>query len=342
MSEDNFPSTVRQRAPGRSAVCLALAALLLGVVAPNLSEAAHASSCAAIQHKIDALPSAGGLVMLAPVTYQCAAPIVIDRDNVSLRGWGPATVLHLVDGGNAPVIVLGQTIDTPTITRRNLHVSDLHIDGNRENQTFECWGGDCSIHPIRNNGLTLRRVEDVVIERVSVRGARSGGLVTEHGCRRLTIQDFTAFDNHFDGLAGYLTEDSVFSRLYLHDNLAAGLSFDIRFNNNIISDSVIAGNGSVGIFMRDSFDNLFDALQIRNSGEHGIFLAQVDTDATKPAAGNAFVGVVVSGSQGAGIRVNDVSCVDNLLVGAQLIGNNGGCISEATPGLLESSGTVCR
>jgi hypothetical protein len=40
------------------------------------------------------------------------------------------------------------------------------------------------------------------------------------GTRRLTVRNYTAFDNQFDGLACYQTEDSHFSHLNLHDNTA--------------------------------------------------------------------------------------------------------------------------
>jgi len=301
--------------------------------------------CRPIQQAIDALPSTGGQVIISADTYTCTTPIVIDRDNVTLRGQGPATMLRLADGANAPVLVLGQISTPPTITRNNIQISDLVIDGNRVNQTFECWGGNCGtggMTDIRNNGITLRRVNDVLIERITVFGARSGGLVTEKGCRRLTIRSFTSFDNHFDGLAAYETEDSVFSDIYLYDNLAAGFSFDIRFNNNLISNVVITNSGSVGIFMRDSRDNVFYGLEIRNSTQHGVFLAQVDSDTTKPAYGNSFVAVVISNSGGAGLRVNDLSCQNNMVSASQLVGNSSGCISEVTPGLVISGTVICR
>lgn len=301
------------------------------------------TDCATIQGAINNLPPTGGAVKLRAVTYMCAAPIVIDRDNVCLRGQGPATVLRLADGANSPVLVLGQTLPIPAVVRRNICVSDLAIDGNRLTQPDECWGGPCSpTNPIRNNGITLRRVADVRIEGVTVFSARSGGLVSELTSRRLTVRDYTSFDNHFDGLAGYETEESTFAGINVFNNLAAGLSFDIRFNNNHVSDATITGNGTVGIFMRDSQDNTFSNLQIRDNSQHGIFLAQVDTDPTKPAAGNIFQGMVVAGSGGAGLRVNDASCVNNLVVGAQFIENAGGCISEATPGLVQAFGTICR
>lgn len=302
-----------------------------------------AGLCESIQNAINVLPPQGGEVFLGPGIFTCTDPLVIDRDNVKLRGSGAGTILRLADEANAPVLIIGQTLNVPTVTRSNITVSDLVIDGNRANQTFECLHGECSAsNPLRNNAITLRRVSDVTIERVAVFGARSGGLVSELLCRRLTITNFTSSDNHFDGLAGYETEDSVFTKLYLHHNLAAGFSFDIAFNKNLISDTVIADNEKVGIFMRDARDNIFHGLQIRNSGEHGVFLAQVDTDITKPAAGNTFVALMVSDSHGAGVRVNDLSCVNNSIVSSQFVGNSGGCISEAGPGLALASANICR
>lgn len=321
---------------------LLLVVFVVGSVAVVQSEAAQPRTCEEIRQMIASLPSRGGLINLRADTYTCGAPIVIDRDNVDLRGKGPATVIRLADGANSPVVVIGQTLPAPTVARRNIHLSDLVIDGNRVHQPDECWGGDCAANPIRNNGITLRRVEDVVIERVTVFGARSGGLVAERGCRRLTIRDFTSFDNQFDGLAAYETENSRFSGLHLYSNPFAGLSFDVDFNNNVVSDAVLAGNGKQGIFMRDSRDNLFQGLQIRDSGEDGLFLAQVEGDPAAPASGNTFSGMVVSNSTRAGMRVNDASCVDNLVIGSQFVGNIGGCISEVVPGLVQTVGTPCR
>jgi hypothetical protein len=312
---------------------------------PVLVPSERIASCQAIQDAIDALPLSGGQILVPAGTYTCDTAIVIDRDNVDLRGQGPGTTLRLADGANSPLLVLGQSVTPATVTRKGLHVSDLVIDGNRDGQTVECWGGPCDtggLTFVRNNGVALRRVADSVVERVTVMRARSGGLVCEKGSRRVTIKDFTAFDNYFDGVAAYETEESLLSNLYLHDNLAAGFSFDIGFHRNVINNAHLWGNGLVGVFMRDSQDNVFYGLQVRNSGEHGIFLAQVDSDTTKPASGNTFTGCVVSASAGAGLAVNDASCINNLAVGCQFIGNQAGCVSEATPGLLHQTGTVCR
>ena len=97
-----------------------------------------AGLCEAIQNAINVLPPQGGEVFMGPGTFTCTNPVVIDRDNVKLRGSGAGTILRLADGANAPVLIIGQTLNVPTVTRSNITVSDLVIDGNRANQTFEC------------------------------------------------------------------------------------------------------------------------------------------------------------------------------------------------------------
>src|SRR5690606_21834872 len=135
---------------------------------------------------------------------------------------------------------------------------------------------------------------------------------------------------------------SIFSGIHLYDNLAAGFSFDIKFNNNMFNDIIINNSGSVGIFMRDSFDNLFTNMHIDNSGQHGIFLAQVDAETDTPAAGQTFSSIKVSRSGGYGLLVNDPSCTNTVLTGAQFINNTSGCVSEAAEGLVTSAGAICR
>ncbi len=300
-------------------------------------------TCDAIQDAVNKLPPEGGEVLVPAGVYSCVKPIVLDRNNLTLRGTGPGTLLRLADLINAPVIVMGLTENIPSRDTRHVRVIDLMIDGNRANQTQECMGGPCSdAFPLRNNGISLRRCVDCTVQSVTVFGAMSGGLVTELGCRRLTIRDYTSYDNEFDGLAGYETEDSTFSGIHLYGNKAAGISTDIRFNNNKFYDVTIADNKTVGIFMRDSLDNSFTNLHIRDNVQHGIFLAQVNSDPSTAATGNTFTGVVISRSGGMGVQANDASCVNNMMVGAQFIDNKHGCISEATAGLVENVGAICR
>ncbi len=297
-----------------------------------------------IQSVLDGIPESGATVVLRPGVYTIDRPLSLRRNNLTLRGSGPTTVLYLADNANCPLLVMGTLDNVPGTVVRNLRVSDLDIDGNRTNQQAECWTIDGEGSEIRNNGLTVRGVTDAWVERVRCYRARSGGLVTEKGVRRLTVTDFAAWDNQFDGLAAYVTEDSLFTRMLLHDNPGAGVSLDHSFQHNVVSDSVMTANGA-GIFMRDSRDNVFQGLLIRGSREHGVFMAQT---AIKNAAGdwmrtpntectgNVFSGLLITDSAGAGFLVNDDTCVNNLMQGARFARNGFGGLCESKPGLMKT------
>jgi hypothetical protein len=290
-----------------------------------------------IMSALKRLPESGGTVFLPEGTYLLQGPVVLDRDNLTLKGAGPKTILQTGDSCDCPVLVMGSQETPPHRVTRNLTVRDLVLDGNRMMQKLECWSGECDtggLTYIRNNCLTVRGVEDSRISRVGATRGRSGGLVTEKGCRRLIVEDFEAWDNHFDGLACYETEESVFSGLHLHHNQFAGISLDIHFHRNAIVNSLLEHNGHQGIFMRDSNANVFQNLVIRYNGAQGIFAAQVDDDASKACRDNIFSGLRCEQMGEAALRVNDASCTGNVVAHSVFANNPKGDISEAAPGLI--------
>ncbi len=294
-----------------------------------------------IQRALLSLPAHGGRVMLSAGTYIVSEPLVMDRDNVELAGDQELTILKLNDRVNCPLLVVGQTSTPPQRTVNGITVRKLVLDGNRFAQDFECFGGACDqggISHIRNNALTIRGAEDIRIEHVTARAARSGGVVLEKGCRRINISDFTSHDNHFDGFAAYETEESVFTRLYLHSNAAAGISADIAFNRNIISHTRLERNGSQGIFMRDSNFNNFSHLTIRENGQQGIFLAQDNERENTACTGNVFSKLTVTGSKGFGFRVNDITCIANTIASSLFKANGEGAISEVSEKIIAQVG----
>lgn len=292
---------------------------------------------AAIMAAVNALPAEGGTVFLPAGKYILSGPVVLDRDNLALRGAGPDTILYTRDGCDCPVVIMGST-ETPVLRRtRNLTVGDMTLDGNRLAQKMECWNGICDSGGrayIRNNCLTVRAVEDSRIERIRATRGRSGGLVMEKVCRRVVVDTFEAWDNHFDGLACYETEQSVFTGLHLHHNQFAGISLDIQFHRNAIVNSLLEHNGAQGIFMRDSSSNVFQNLTIQHNGAQGVFVAQVDKDVSKSCQENIFSGLRLEHMTGGAFRVNDGSCTGNVLAHSVLAHNPRGDVSESVPGLL--------
>ena len=345
----NFNQTVGTRAPGKIAIILwLLISARCGLAAPSLpvSEPVVINLSAGvtdrqIQAALDALPVCGGEVILPAGTFQIHQPLVLQRDFQSLRGSGAITILVLADNANCPVIILGEPVNHPLKIVKNLRVSGLFIDGNRLHQQRELWKLSGEGSDIRNNGITVQTVSDSVVENVVCARNRSGGLVTTLGVARLTVRDLNAFDNEFDGLACYLTTDSFFADLNLHDNPGAGISLDLAFNHNVISNAVLNAN-DLGIFMRASRENSFYNVAIHNSHHHGVFMAHSETQTALgwgPAPQtecvyNSFTNLIAMGCGGAAFRVNNTTCTNNIIIRASFTGNVKGGISQAQPNLV--------
>jgi hypothetical protein len=294
-----------------------------------------------IQRALDALPENGGEIMLPAGIIEVRQPIVLRRDHQALRGCGTTTILTLADGANCPVIIMGEPVNHPQKTVSHLRVSDLSIDGNRAHQQRERWRLEGEGSQIRNNGITVQGVSDSLVEHVTAARCRSGGLVTTLGVRHLAVRGLDAFDNEFDGLACYQTTDSVFTDLFLHDNPGAGISLDLAFNHNIIRHAVLAAN-DLGIFMRSSRDNQFKDISIFNSHHYGVFMAHVDqrtAHGLKAApqtecVQNSFTNLTASKCGSAAFRVNNATCINNVVVGAQFTDNVNGGFSLVQPNLV--------
>jgi hypothetical protein len=159
--------------------------------------------------------------------------------------------------------------------------------------------------------------------------------------KRLTVRGLTAFDNQFDGLACYHTTYSSFSDLYLHDNPGAGISLDLAFNHNVISNAMLVAN-DLGIFMRASSGNQFHNVTIHNSHHFGVFMAHSEICAAgrmQPAPKsectlNAFTNLTAKDCGGAAFRVNNISCTNNVIIRPIFFGNRKGDLSLAAPHLV--------
>lgn len=294
-----------------------------------------------IQSALDSLPASGGEVVLPPGTILIRQPIVLHRDCQTLRGAGTTTVLRLADDANCPVIIMGEPVNSPKVAVKNLRVASLFIDGNRARQQREIWKLEGEGDQIRNNGITVQGVTDCLVENVTSARCRSGGLVTTRDVRRLTVRGLKAFDNEFDGLACYETEDSLFTDLNLHDNPGAGISLDLAFNHNVISNAVLTAN-DLGVFMRASRNNQFFDISIRDSQDHGVFMAHAETKTDQgwgPApmtecTKNSFTNLIAVNCGGAAFRVNDSTCTNNVIVRPIFDGNRQGGLSLAQPDLV--------
>lgn len=338
MKATNSKRAGRSGAVLRGAVCWATLLISSGVFAGSPRFVYHqlrpGIGEAEVQRALDALPDTGGIVVLPPGTVTVTRPLLIKRSNQTLRGAGTATVLRLADNANSPVIIIGEPVNQPTYTVTNARVDSLFIDGNRYGQQRELWKEEGEGSEIRNNGITVQRVSDSVIENVVAARCRSGGLVTTLEVKRLLVRGLEAFDNEFDGLACYATTESRFVDLNLHSNPGAGISLDLNFNGNTISNARLRGN-DLGIFMRDSRRNQFLNVSIDKSRNHGVFMAQAEVHQWTACVENSFTNLQATNCGGAAFRINDATCKDNTIIGAVFKENQHGDLSLAHPELIE-------
>jgi hypothetical protein len=316
--------------------------LVLGLIgnaatkaAPTVITLSSNASLSEIQEALDGLP-VNGEVHLGPGTFELQQPLMLSHSFITLSGSGPTTVLFLAAGSDCPVVVIGPAMKGKLEKVSHIRLANVLIDGNRKHQKTEHWrlAPDGSV--VNNNGVQVWDANDVAVEHVACRACRSGGLVSAE-VRRLAVTDFESYNNQFDGLACYETEESQFAGLRLHDNLAAGISLDLAFNHNLVTNAVIAGNDS-GIFMRHSRNNDFKGLIISRSRHHGIFMAQVAEPTRKSwrifpdtqCVGNHFENLNVSNCGGDGFKVNDASCTNNIISGARFLNNIQGGMSQPT------------
>ena len=220
-------------------------------------------------------------------------------------------------------------------------MAGFFIDGNREHQQRELWRLKGEGSQIRNNGITVQAVSDSTVENVDLRAVPIRRLGDRAWRAAVDGDGLEAFDNEFDGLACYQTEDSLFAELNLHDNPGAGISLDLAFDHNVISNAVLVAN-DLGIFMRASRENDFLNVTIHRSHHYGVFMAHSEQQTARgwaPAPKtecvcNAFTNLIAMNCGSAAFRVNNTTCTNNIIIRAKFAGNLKGGLSLAQPNLV--------
>jgi hypothetical protein len=243
-------------------------------------------------------------IFLPPGVTIVKTPIIL-KSGQSLIG--DNSTLYLESGANCPVVIAGSDEDFPTVSR-DIFIYGIEIDGNKQNQEFEI---EKRGH-IRNNGISVRNADNVIISNVSVRNCRSGGLVLERGSRRVSVLNSVFSENYFDGIAGYESEGCLLYNLQSTQNEAAGISLDLNFNKNTIVSTSINGNKKEGIFMRHSNYNRFSNLSISGNGGDSVFIALSELPGSA-AKFNVFSDIYFFLNKG-DFKINDSDCVGNKLI----------------------------
>ena len=256
------------------------------------------STQASIQMTIDTKAS---IIVLPNKRIEIEYPLILSHSNQKIIGQSN-TLLVLKSNANCPVIIIGIQEKFPI---QNVSLETIKIDGNRLQQPYELWQMSSNGLWTYNNGIIVQNSKNVKVSHVKVSNCRSGGLVSTYYVSHLIVVDCEFYGNRFDGIACYKTTESVFENIKTHDNLAAGISLDLDFNDNRF-ENVEVHNNDIGIFMRKSNENKFLNVKMTNNKAYDVFISSVDGHKNTGCVGNVFT---LSNSRN--IFDRDPQCVSN-------------------------------
>lgn len=207
-------------------------------------------------------------ICLARGEFPLRTFIAIERDGVTLRGRGAATVLRLAPATASPVIVIGD-YGRRVPRRATSHVTVEHlsvIGGGPSDSEFE------PNHPyLTNSGIVIRRGRDVVIRDVDVTSCRSACIVTEHDTDGLVIEDSHVARSVWDGISLNRTSRARLVGNVIRGNTAAGITVE-HLENSVIRENVLTGNKTHGIYLSDSYGNRIEDNRFADNVLAGVFL----------------------------------------------------------------------
>ena len=132
----------------------------------------------------------GGVVQLTAGTYDCPTAVLMNYNNVTLRGVGPATILQKSGAGTQHVIW------QQTGAVHDIAVEDLQIDAN--NIGTESDSNNKGIF-INGNSADYSTAYNIALRRLTVHDARAEGICIDYA-QYVTIEDCYSYNNSWAGI----------------------------------------------------------------------------------------------------------------------------------------------
>lgn len=291
-----------------------------------------------IQEAIDSLPPEGGTVRVRAGIYVLSQGIHVNRSNVTILG-EQGVVVRLGDHVNQPVFLIGTDEEFPSTSTVNIRISEIEIDGNKDQQDSEY---DATRPWIKNNGIYIRMVCKLWIDNVDIHDARSGGIVASWESKRVFIHHSSLHHNYYDGIALYDCEDIQVSNFICYENQAAGLSLDNELRHVMFDNGSLKNNGDVGVFARNSEDLSFHDLIIYDNETDGCFLSHVSLGTDTGVKRCFFVGCsfIDNGRYGLWMASPASESFGNAVIGCLFSGNASGAIEVDPDGELHQEANI--
>jgi parallel beta-helix repeat protein len=226
----------------------------------------NAADYLSIQDAINSLPATGGTVFIPAGLYLISSPIRIPS-NIILTGEGFDTILKLADGANNNVLEnmnLGKWIDS------DITITNMQIDGNRENQTGPA------------NGIFLYTAPNSYVHHVWIHNfpiIYPTGIQVSAGIHLLwspksTIDRTIIENNSYSGLFVSFSDYATISNNYLYGN-HRGIYLRSSNNAKVTKNTIINCDEGIRMYSGASY-NRINGNYIESSLEEGIVITHIE------------------------------------------------------------------
>ena len=276
----------------------------------------------AIQAAIDAAFAAGGGVVYLPQgVYRVSGDgtpsgnCLTMHSQVDLIGDGMgSTVIKLVDGSSEPL--MGMIGSPAGEVLQGVGISDLSLDGNRDNSSGEVNGWHLAANTV---GVS----SNLSLERVEIRDVSGSGFRVDGQTSNLLIKESVAQGNGLDGFASTDADNSQFTDNQAYGNDGNGFALDTSHADLTFANNDAFANGGNGVLVEGSDGGATPAPllllggELQDNGQAGVALQQ--TSAVRVE------GVLIAGNGGPGLLLSGAN--HSQIVANQLQGN-----AQAGPG----------
>ena len=220
-----------------------------------------------MQEAVDRVPG-GGRICLGRGEFRLRRFLAIVRDGVTLEGDGPATVLTLDQDVESPVLVIGDyENETPRRPIANVTIERLRIVGGgsvgREHHPD---------HPyLTNSAIVVRGGLDITLRDLQVSACRSACILTERDTRDVTIERDRLEGSVWDGISLNRTIRARVVGNVIRGNTSAAITAE-HLEDAIVRDNVFEANRTHGVYLADSYRNVFDGNRFVRNVLSGVFL----------------------------------------------------------------------
>ena len=206
-----------------------------------------------INAAIQALPSGGGEIVILDGTYNIAATIAMNKDNVKLSGNGNATVLKRMWDSS-----MHEGVITITATNGGCCVENIFVDGNKSAYRSS---NNCSIYlgSSSNNTITGNTCNN------------SGRGIYLFGSSNNTITGNTCNSNNHHGIYLDSSSNNTITGNTCNSSNYHGIHLDSS-SNNTITGNTCNNSGNYGIFLYGSSNNTITGNTCNNNLYSGIRL----------------------------------------------------------------------